>query len=110
MTGEIEENMVQLLAGVAFPDDKFSPTVVITSDYRLWLSQFPREQMTLLDISLLAPPEPGRARLLESAGAAYVPLFGMRAISALRDPRFLPDLKAWIGRPALHMLASVGRG
>ncbi|MFB3921981.1 MAG: hypothetical protein ACE145_09675 [Terriglobia bacterium] len=65
-TRETDESIAKLLVAVAFPDDKFSPLTVITNDFRLWVSQFPRQQMTVLDISLLAPPQSGRVQLLES--------------------------------------------
>jgi hypothetical protein len=83
LTRETDENIVQLLAGVAFPEGKFSPAAVITNDSRLWMSQFPREHMTLLDISLLAAPEPGRGRLIESEMEAEV----MRKLLSVGWPR-----------------------
>jgi hypothetical protein len=53
---EVEEGIVQLLFATAFPQVLSRPYVVVTRDYSLWLSKFPSERMSLLDISVLIPP------------------------------------------------------
>ena len=65
-TRETDENILKLLTAIAFPDDKATPLTVVTTDYRLWAALFPRQQITILDISLLSAPYPGRANLIES--------------------------------------------
>jgi hypothetical protein len=56
---EIEQGIVQLLFAAAFPEGSSTPFVVATRDYSLWLAAFPNRKMTLLDLSVLIPPERG---------------------------------------------------
>lgn len=54
---EVERGIIQILYSAAFPVGGNSPFTVITRDLSLWLSEYPHQPMTLLNVSLVFPPD-----------------------------------------------------